>query len=1049
MVENAQNDLTRAALLGAFDPRAIIDVTAKDADARQRALAARATEVQVGRHWLWALTADARREGLARLPRTKADRRALLAELPPGEGDAMAEALRDVLGGGRPPPVVARLQRSAPRGQDLPALLQLMQAVELLRGAGVDLEGWASDPGLAKQLSRVAVQADKIAASEQILNWKLRGRATELAALQRFAKAGTVAAPPFVMAADQPPPAPGAPPTVILSGLGGSGKSALLEALRRQLAKDRSILQVMFDLDEPALRAGHRVALTQELLRQIGEARPDLDTKLSVLRQTLRGGVAATTEGIDPGREASAVFGSLADLNEILMAEATDEPISLVLIFDTFEEALILGPDRVRLIADWIKLVGEHRLRPRVILSGREAATLALTPMPGLALQGSILLGELGVRAGRALLRDRFQADKVDAGDLVPKLVDSFGSDPLTLLMLARFAASLGKKGAALRKDLTGLASGAGSHLREQLDAEMRQTFLFSRILNRLPTRNLRALASPGLVLRQITPRLIQDVLAGPCGLPTPLDLAEAEALFDDLAGMGWLVKTVPGTDRVVEHVPALRRRMLPQVLQEAKAQTVAVAAADWYAARAEEGDATAGLEAIYYRALCRPGMLSGLDPAVLRALGNHLGPAMADLDFASDAFRNARGAVISHEAVEALQDPGAQKDARDRRRKYQLAEGLESGVVAESSGADGPSDAPMSPDLVAGRFAELSLGPVAAEAVALVPKLLDGLVGTTTRPLTKGDMTSDDLQGLSVAALQAATACHAPEVGAGPGEALRGAVRDWLADPVRREALVAGYAGALRQSSQLVPARLAGILVLSLSDQDVLASLGEPVADTVRGMARVSHSPYAWRALRMVGPLRDDVEVKAIALAYLAPEVLPFVTVGVTMSAPAEMAETFKSILKAEAQVSISDHNRIDAALFRAEVVLGDRLSVLGKLPATVPGRLPEFHGSFRLVLGSADVHPAMVQEAVASVSRFVPWWPKELRADAFAEAPFSPTLVSSLIDTADRCGRLPDLATALARHSGATLPCVRLAALVEATVACYRQAAGVGDAR
>ncbi|MFN3578142.1 MAG: hypothetical protein ACK4TJ_14330, partial [Tabrizicola sp.] len=77
----ADSDLTRAALIGAYDPRELLGPAPEDAAARLQALAAVSTEVQVGETWLWRLTPDAQRDGLARLPSGEA-RRALLAGLP-------------------------------------------------------------------------------------------------------------------------------------------------------------------------------------------------------------------------------------------------------------------------------------------------------------------------------------------------------------------------------------------------------------------------------------------------------------------------------------------------------------------------------------------------------------------------------------------------------------------------------------------------------------------------------------------------------------------------------------------------------------------------------------------------------------------------------------------------------------------------------------------------------------------------------------------------------------------------------------------------------
>ncbi len=1060
------DDLPCAALIGVFDPARLIDSNAPDRDARLRALAALAVEVSapvrtpfaadapVEVRWFWRLTPDGQRLGLGQLP-VGAERTRLLKKVALLGGDAMTAAFLLVLAGGDSAPAFVRQRGKAPKAEELPQLLRLMQALELLRSAGVALEGWASDADLPRALSQFAVKADKRAASAQILPWKLQGRRAELAALRRFAVLGEVSFPPFVSGGRNQTPLPGAPPTVILSGLGGSGKSALLEALRRRLAREGSVLQVTFDLDQPALRAGHRVALTQELLRQIGQARPDLDAKLSEIRQTLRGGVAMTTEGIDPSREASAVYASLTDLNRLLSeggtdGEGTDGAIVLVLIFDTFEEALILGPDRVRLIADWIGLVGEHRLRPRVILSGREANSLVQMALPGLALQGVILLGDLTVAAGRALLRDQFDRRGVAAEAMVPRLVAAFGSDPLTLMMLARFAEGTAKAGGDTQRALTDLANGGPSEARDRLNGEMRQTFLMSRILNRLPTQELVALASPGLVLRQMTPVLIREVLAGPCKLKPGLTLAEAEDLFDKLDDMVWLVQRADGDERVVTHIPALRRRMLPQLLQDETAREVIEAAVRWYEGRTEAG---AEYDAMYYRALGDPGTLPD-DPEVLRALADHLGPAVADLDFAQDRFRNALGRVVSRATVESLAPGAARKGARERRRKFQLSEGMEgtAGDEAVAAGEIGDGGAAatdvgvgeMTVSLVATHFARLDLPLVAAEAPRLARGLLDEIIAPFSRS-AGAEMTSEDLQDLSIAALQAATACLAPELDPGPRVELTAAVRDWLQNGPRRALLMESFGGVLQQAPQLWTARIVGALVLSLAGGGAMDWLGGAVPQAVRGMARTSHSPYAWRALRLVGPLAEDAEVKGVALAYLATEVLPFVTKSVTLTETSEVSKTFKSILNSEGRVSISDHNRVDALLYREEVSLKENLPVIARLPDAVPGRLPEFHGMFRSVLGGGEVPATTVQAAVSVVARFVPWWPKELRAEAFAQAPFSPTLIASLIDTADRCGRLPDLAAELARPEDAPVACKRLSTLITAAVAHYRAAAGM----
>jgi len=62
-----------------------------------------------------------------------------------------------------------------------------------------------------------------------------------------------------------------------------------------------------------------------------------------------------------------------------------------------------------------------------------------------------------------------------------------------------------------------------------------------------------------------------------------------------------------------------------------------------------------------------------------------------------------------------------------------------------------------------------------------------------------------------------------------------------------------------------------------------------------------------------------------------------------------------------------------------------------------------------------------------------------------AWPGVPFTGTVFWSRIATAERRGRWPDLAAALARQPGVPPACARLSALIDAAVAHYRRVAGV----
>jgi hypothetical protein len=120
----------------------------------------------------------------------------------------------------------------------------------------------------------------------------------------------------------------------------------------------------------------------------------------------------------------------------------------------------------------------------------------------------------------------------------------------------------------------------------------------------------IEAVTFPGLVLREITPDLLREVVAPAAGLEA-VSPSQAKALFERVAAEAWLVAKVPDKD-VVRPRPDLRRVMLSAIaggpaqedmlktLQE-RASRIHSLAADWYLRSAN--DDVARLEAAYHRA--------------------------------------------------------------------------------------------------------------------------------------------------------------------------------------------------------------------------------------------------------------------------------------------------------------------------------------------------------------------------------------------------------------------------------------------------------------
>ncbi|HMQ91897.1 MAG TPA: AAA family ATPase [Amaricoccus sp.] len=1034
--EATQDDLTRTSLLGFFDPRRMLDPEAQDYPTRLAAVAAAATEVEVGGSWYWALTPDARRKGLRRLPRGHDDRERILATLPVHARDDLGAAFRTLLARRPDPETAAALEGRKAGAAGSARLTAIFQALELLHDAKVPLEGWSAETGMARRLGRAIVLRHKSAASRHLLSGPLRGRNSKLSALVAFAQEGRIDAPPIRLpeAAPAGDVDPGAIPAVVVTGLGGVGKSALLEALRRKLARRGDTLHVTFDLDQAALRSGDRVALTLELLRQIGLANPSLDTQLSGLRDLLRQSLSSAT-GRESMVEASsaAVFATLSELERVLEGHGEGDT-AFLLIFDTFEEALVLGVERVRFIVDWIGMLkGAARNRAvRLILSGREASEIAKHRVPDLALRGELQLGDLGTMAGRAKLRDLFREGGIPHLDLVPDLVAAHGSNPLVLEIVALFCRG------RPRDEIRQMAQQEASELRDDLDAEMRQRILYARILNRIGTEEIRRLASPGLVLRRITPKLIEQVLAEPCGLPTPLPPGRAEALFDDLAAHVWLVSRPDGAPRELEHRPDLRRLMLPQVLADPKAREVARRAADWYGEAARAGSQIARFEETYCRALFDPDALP-TDAADLRALADHLGSAILDLPGMTARFDEAAGRVLLMSAIGTLDRAGKHR-AVTKRRTRQLAEGLERSLldeaedpaVAAEEGAATPPD-----EILQARFAACEFGRVAREAPRLATALLDRILGD--------DATEPSPSGLQHPAHLAATATLLSDPDADHRRDLAQAMAGWFGAPAQAAGFGDRLALAARTGTGAGPAIATAWVVAGLADLDLRAFLPQEAGETIdRLLEPPADTTLRWRLAQVAGAPGRVLRTRAEVLPLLDPAIVRALgegrlAVNQGQGLPGKAADLLADLRERRGAVMSSDLLRIENELKGAEITASPDEIPGSLLAALLPGRLPEFHAPLRLLLDRPEPVPGL-GAAVAHLAEEVPWWPRGLAATAFEDLPPGPTRAAALIDAADSSGRLPLLARSLAGHSDARREARQIATLIDAVVDRYR---------
>ncbi|MEV6212312.1 ATP-binding protein [Kitasatospora sp. NPDC051914] len=399
-------------------------------------------------------------------------------------------------------------------------------------------------------------------------------------------------------------------PVLTLTGIGGTGKSTLLgEILRPRLESlltgahalgGHAPAVVVIDLDRVAFRPDAEVELSFDVTRQLEVAWPELAAGLAEARAAETRSRSERRElGLDAGQYVERSTRSSSSLEWMvgdLLRHSRRGHAPVLLVLDTFEEwqraRPFAGPrstwnDPETVMAEWLdKLhlsMGISGLR--VVVSGRAK----FSRIPG----ESVDLVDLDPGPATELLL------RLGVGrDVAPRLAAQVGGNPLTLHVAARFAGGLGPE-----ERESFLAAGATAR---GLDEELRRVVLYDRFLEHIGDDRVRMLAHPGLVLRRVTPEIVMEVLAEPCGF-TGMTIAEATGLVDRLADEVWLVRRA--ADGSLQHLPEVRRSMLALMSRDPavhdRIRAIHERAAAWYHPQGvdvTEPPTTENIEAYYHR---------------------------------------------------------------------------------------------------------------------------------------------------------------------------------------------------------------------------------------------------------------------------------------------------------------------------------------------------------------------------------------------------------------------------------------------------------------
>jgi hypothetical protein len=550
----------------------------------------------------WRLLPEIRHEGLQRLATRERMREALAAN--PVRPDSRVESmLAEVLDG-------KLIKLKALARDNLSALLIVRRWLE-----GILPSSELPD---ADALSAAFARADLLGRCEHLLVDGFVNREEPLQELQTYL---------WSAAASQTP--------LLLYGIGGVGKSTLLakfvvEEIDRH---GEQLLIVPLDVDSPAIDPLRPHTFLIDAVSQIVRQRPAASDQGQSAIQALRefgsrfalGRDGISLEAIRSFEhdvmwlqiELVRVFIDFVSYTTGLLPETR-----LLIIVDTFEEAQVRGAEAVEAVVGMFQRLMAEAPAARVVLSGRiradEDTTLANQVSEGVP---AILLRDLDQRSALDLLKRQIGPVQPPLGrEEFKNVLRAVGRNPMCLKLAARVIRNEG--GAVLRNEVE------RESLLNRLGEARVQAFLFGRILDHFQAERIKPLVYPGLIVRRITPDLISEVLAVPCGLQLGPSLT-SQQLYEDLERERTIVEP--------DHLGGLRFRtdlrgeILNDVLRkvpDAVARDIDRRAVAFYARRE---DPQSRAEEIYHRLRLNES-LKTLEPLWKSGVGDYLKGSLAEL---------------------------------------------------------------------------------------------------------------------------------------------------------------------------------------------------------------------------------------------------------------------------------------------------------------------------------------------------------------------------------------------------------------------------------
>ena len=298
-------------------------------------------------------------------------------------------------------------------------------------------------------------------------------------------------------------------PPLLIHGIGGIGKSTLIAKFLLQhvdQTSNKELIYSFIDFDHSSVSIKEPLTLmiecisqlTTQFLGSIEQLDKIRDQWTRILSQTKR----TSYNKNDPTNLAVLGWDEISYILDDIRKFWEDNDlyeIPYLLVLDSFEEVQRLGDTVLKSFFDFLSQLSERIPRLRTVLVSRSEITAFKTE--------TLFLKEFDHDAAIGFLNSH----GIKEQKLTSLIFEKLGGNPLTLELAIE----------VLKKENLSAYSLKDIHTRNlwlvRVDEERIQQELFKRNLNHIKHPLARKLAYPGLVLRRITPDIIQKVMAKPC----------------------------------------------------------------------------------------------------------------------------------------------------------------------------------------------------------------------------------------------------------------------------------------------------------------------------------------------------------------------------------------------------------------------------------------------------------------------------------------------------------------------------------------------------